>query len=122
MTWDACSKNVGGAEAAAWEALLEMEKVDLEAGQNGAGGVSLVVDLAKVFGNGSPQRIFFILCGYFAQQRRLRFGKHGVVTSADSHGDSSRIKVVGASFQDCDGRTHDHSLCSVPRSESSGLC
>ena len=30
-----------------------MEKVDLEAGQNGAGGVFLVVDLAKVFGNGS---------------------------------------------------------------------
>ena len=46
-------KHVGGAEAEAWEALVEMEKVDLEAGQNGAGGVSLVVDLAKVFENGS---------------------------------------------------------------------
>ena len=34
VTWDACSKHVGGAETAAYEALLEMESLDLKAGQD----------------------------------------------------------------------------------------
>ena len=73
-----------------------MEKVDLEAGQNGAGGVSLVVDLAKVFGNCSLKESSSFCAAILRNQRPLRFGKHSVVTTADSHGDSSRIKVVGA--------------------------
>ena len=47
MTWDSCSKQIGGTEIAAWEALLEFEKFDLQAGENEQGGVSLIVDIAN---------------------------------------------------------------------------
>ena len=34
VTRDACSKHFGGAETAAYEALLEMESLDFKAGQD----------------------------------------------------------------------------------------
>ena len=30
VTWEPCSKHVGGSDTAAWEALIEMEKFDLQ--------------------------------------------------------------------------------------------
>ena len=41
VAWDACSEHVGGAEKTAWEALLKMEQLDFQAGQDGEGVVSL---------------------------------------------------------------------------------
>ena len=49
VTWDACSKCVGGAERTGWDTLLEMEtKGPVGEGQS-IGATALVVDLAKAF-------------------------------------------------------------------------
>lgn len=34
VTWDACSQQIGGAEGAGWEALLQMETMDPKERQN----------------------------------------------------------------------------------------
>ena len=47
MTCGVCSTYLGGAETAAWEPRLEMERFGLNAGQEEQGGVSLVVDCTK---------------------------------------------------------------------------
>ena len=47
--WVACSTNVGGAEVAAWEALLEMESLDPKGGKYTNSAATLVVVLAKAF-------------------------------------------------------------------------
>ena len=47
--WDACSKYVGGAEVAAWRALLAMEILDLEGGENANAAATFFVDLVEAF-------------------------------------------------------------------------
>ena len=47
MTCGVCSTCLGGAETPAGEPRLEMERFDLNAGQEEQGGVSLVVDFTQ---------------------------------------------------------------------------
>ena len=90
MTWDACSKHVGGAETAALDAHVENASFHLKAGQEEQGRVSLAVDLAKAFECVQlavvwpwamyfrlPQRVLRVLCGYFAQDTRPGFEEEG---------------------------------------------
>ena len=46
ITWDACSKYVGGAGR---ESLFEMQSMDFEGGDQSKGAVTLVVGLANAF-------------------------------------------------------------------------
>ena len=49
ITWDACSKYVGGAYRAGWESLFGMESMDLNCWQQSKRAATLVVDRAKDF-------------------------------------------------------------------------
>ena len=62
ISWGACCRNrVGGAETAAWEALLEMNKIGFKARQEAERGMSLVVESAIAFGNVQLAVVFAVV-------------------------------------------------------------
>ena len=74
--------NVGGAEVAAWEALLEMESLDPNVTENANAAATMVVDQPKALKKVQrivvwqrntwfkfPQRVFRVHCGYIAHER-----------------------------------------------------
>ena len=77
VTWDTCSKHVG----------LDMNSIDLTAGQEEHGSITLVSRSCESIREGAVCRsmainnvfrisgkvLQMILCGYFAHRRRLRF-------------------------------------------------
>ena len=84
IKWDATEGHNGRAEGTAWEALLEMEKYDVNANEFTQGAVTVVVDFAQAFERVRldidrkrctsvfRNEVFGILCGYVEHQRRVQ--------------------------------------------------
>ena len=82
VTWDTCSKCVGGVERAGWETLLEMEHWTSRGARqvleplcwwwNQRRPIRCGLGMDHIFGLST--RVPMVLCGYFAHERRVMFG------------------------------------------------